>query len=282
MDLLNHLRDLLHRLDRPDVRSVQALCKKVTGDHVAAQMLTRLLYWTPRSQSGWVYKSWRDWEAECGLTRAQIKRVHTQGLLEAVGVERQLMKACGAPTVHYRLDVGRLFAAIADCLGVAVETIEGAETAQSGAELGDDAPMDAATSDQWVEPEVPNGLGEDRPMIWAETAQSITSNQQINPTNLNNTDKQQASAVVVADQKVISELVGMGFSQPIAGELVKRYGLTRVEAVVAHTATMAVRNPSGFVRRALEQNWAVPEARLERGYDGASYVSGKYGAFIRQ
>jgi len=62
-------------------------------------MLTRLLYWLPKPQTGWIFKSWPNWEAECGLTRAQIKRVHSSRLLEAVGVQRELRKAYGAPTI---------------------------------------------------------------------------------------------------------------------------------------------------------------------------------------
>jgi hypothetical protein len=78
----------------------------------------------PRSvKQGWVYKSWRDWGAEVGISPAQIKRVHQQGILEQVGIQRRLMKAHGAPTTHYRLDVNALLQKIATFLETPVEAL---------------------------------------------------------------------------------------------------------------------------------------------------------------
>lgn len=122
MDVLAQLRQLISQAPARQRCTVQLLLKRLTGDQVAALMLGRLLYWLPRSQSGWVFKSWRDWQAECGLSRAQVKRVHNAGLLEAIGVEQQVRKAAGAPTVHYRVDLPRLLGRASELLGVSPQT----------------------------------------------------------------------------------------------------------------------------------------------------------------
>jgi hypothetical protein len=103
---LTQLTNLVIQLERDDIQTADALLVRITGDYIGSRMLARLLYWFPRSvKQGWVYKSWRDWGAEVGISPAQIKRVHQQGILEQVGIQRRLMKAHGAPTTHYRLDV---------------------------------------------------------------------------------------------------------------------------------------------------------------------------------
>ena len=87
--------NLVIQVDRPDIQTVDALFVKMLGDRTAAKMFTRLLYWFPKAVKfgRWVYKSWRDWDAECGLSPAQIKRVHHEGLLERFGMTRKLKKA---------------------------------------------------------------------------------------------------------------------------------------------------------------------------------------------
>ena len=109
-DLLARLQNVVRQLNRPDIRTVSALIAKVIGDQNAGLMAVRLLHWFPKAKKigGWVYKSWRDWNAECNLSQAQVKRVHGKGFLEMIGIERTIMKANGTPTVHYRLDENQL------------------------------------------------------------------------------------------------------------------------------------------------------------------------------
>ena len=70
LDLLAQLRQIVCHAGRSDIRSVSALLSKVIGSQNAALMCVRLLYWFPRAtkRGGWVYKSWRDWNAECNTT----------------------------------------------------------------------------------------------------------------------------------------------------------------------------------------------------------------------
>ena len=65
-------------------------------------MSLHLLYWFPRATrvEGWVYKSWRDWQAECNLSQGQVKRVHSKGCLETIDIVHKTMKANGTPTTQ--------------------------------------------------------------------------------------------------------------------------------------------------------------------------------------
>lgn len=119
-DLLARLQNVVRQLNRSDIRTVSALIAKTMGDQQAAMMAVRLLHWFPKAKKlgGWVYKSWRDWNAECNLSQAQVKRVHGKGLLEGIGIERAIMKANGTPTVHYRLDENRLIQKLAEFLEI--------------------------------------------------------------------------------------------------------------------------------------------------------------------
>jgi hypothetical protein len=121
---LTQLTNLVIQLERDDIQTADALLVRITGDYIGSRMLARLLYWFPRSvKQGWVYKSWRDWGAEVGISPAQIKRVHQQGILEQVGIQRRLMKAHGAPTTHYRLDMDALLQKIATFLETTVASL---------------------------------------------------------------------------------------------------------------------------------------------------------------
>ena len=251
-------------------------------------MLARLLYWLPKSQTGWIFKSWRDWEAECGLTRAQIKRVHGSRLLEAVGVQRELRKACGAPTVHYRVDLDVLFEKISACLDVSVTEMIDVEPAQKQSEsaepLVEDRSMDWSESAQWIESESPNGLVANDPMDWVESAQSITEiNTQEEPTQKNNTDQQQQQAEVAAavDPYALDQLVQLGFTRVLAQDMLIQHGAERIREVLERSRDTSIHNPAGFVRRALLENWVVkPQRPSLLEHDPMRYVTGKYAAFI--
>jgi hypothetical protein len=113
-------------LDHNEIQTMDALLVQMTGDYAASRMIARILYWRDKAikLGGWVWKSWRDWRAECGLSQGQVKRVHRDGVLEAYGMERSLMKANGAPTTHYLLDENKFIARLADFLNMAVGEVQ--------------------------------------------------------------------------------------------------------------------------------------------------------------
>ena len=73
------------------------------GDHMAALLLSQILYWSSRTDDpdGWFYKRARDWTDELGMSTYQQNRAVKK--LAIAGLETQLRKIAGAPTLHYRI-----------------------------------------------------------------------------------------------------------------------------------------------------------------------------------
>jgi hypothetical protein len=127
MNLTSHtLHQLVVDLHLEETQTLDALLAQMTGDYAASRMLARILYWRDKAIKfgGWVWKSWRDWYAECGLSQGQIKRVHRDGILERFGMARSLMKANGAPTTHYLLDEDAFVSKLADFFQMAFDEVK--------------------------------------------------------------------------------------------------------------------------------------------------------------
>jgi len=76
----------------------------ITEDINSALLLSQLLYWTSKSKNdGWIYKTYKDWNEEIGLSEYQV-RLATKKLKSLHLVETKIKKANGNPTLHYRLD----------------------------------------------------------------------------------------------------------------------------------------------------------------------------------
>ena len=88
----------------------------VAGGVTAGVFLSQLYYWHDRGRdpAGWIYKTQAEWEAETGLTRREQetarRKLRERGLVEE--------KLAGLPArLHYRLNVGRLAALLAERRG---------------------------------------------------------------------------------------------------------------------------------------------------------------------
>jgi hypothetical protein len=288
-DLLARLQNVVRQLNRSDIRTTTTLIAKVLGNQNAAMMAVRLLHWFPRAKKagGWVYKSWRDWDAECDLSQAQIKRVHNKQYLENIGIERKTMKANGTPTVHYRLDETRLVQRLADFLQVIPLQIQHWMRLEVSVENRSDRLTRAAQIGTFKETTQPDELNEKQPMNSAESAQSITDfdlqTQQY--TNHQTTHNNGISVVVDIDGREIElfrEFEKLGISLFKAKQLVVKYGFKRVSEVIQHTKSCECANPAGYAVRALEQNWAFWSKSDQRGSYGdvQSYVSGPFADYI--
>lgn len=106
---------------RPNYQQVKAMIKQFTGqantlviprvfidftkDHLAAMLLSQILYWSDRTSDpdGWFYKTADEWNEEIGLSNFQVKRA--TALLKDLGVETRLKRVDGAPRTHYRVDM---------------------------------------------------------------------------------------------------------------------------------------------------------------------------------
>ena len=161
------LINVIKHLDDPTIDSPLVLCMQITGDKNAGRMLHRLIYWLPRAKKfgDWVYKSAKHWLAELGLTENQTKRVHSKNFLENIGVERELMKANGAPTNHYRLNVQAFLQTLADFCNLTVQQVK---------RLLEGKPLNPPSPPKPSVPQHPNHS--------AQTTESITSPTKQSPT----------------------------------------------------------------------------------------------------
>jgi hypothetical protein len=291
-DLLARLQNVVRQLNRPDIRTVSALIAKVIGDQNGGLMAVRLPHWFPRSKKagGWVYKSWRDWNAECNLSQAQVKRVHGKGFLEVIGIERTIMKANGTPTVHYRLDEHKLIEKLAEFLDMMPLRIKMWMWVDAPNEDDQSCPSDQEDSDQFNELNRPDAFGEDEPTHSAESAQSITDtdSQTRQQTNDQSIQHNRYSVAVVdtesEEKKEILQALGkLGISYFKAKELIEKHGYKRVDKVIKHSEDQKRTNPAGYVIRALEDNWSfycTPEKEDYACGNGLAHITGKYAAFI--
>ncbi len=291
-DLLARLQNVVRQLNRSDIRTVSALISKVIGDQNAGLMTVRLLHWFPKSKKvgGWVYKSWRDWNAECNLSQAQVKRVHGSGFLEMIGIERTIMKANGTPTVHYRLEETKLVQRLAEFLNVTLLHVQAWMCSESPNEHGQDRPSNEVNSDKLDGQNQPDEKGEEEPMHSAEIAQSITDSNLQSRQNNNHQSIQHNSYSVDAvaskreeEKEILVSLGSLGIAYPKAKELIEKHGHKRITEVVQHTKDQDRKNPAGYIIRALTENWTFWSKPIKDDYaygNGEAYITGKYAAFI--
>jgi len=78
-----------------------------TGDHLAALLLSQILYWSDRTDDpeGWFYKTADEWQAELGMSAYQVKRA--AAVLAPLGIESRVRKVKLTPKSHYRVDMKR-------------------------------------------------------------------------------------------------------------------------------------------------------------------------------
>ncbi len=291
-DLLARLQNVVRQLNRSDIRTVSALISKVIGDQNAGLMAVRLLHWFPKSKKvgGWVYKSWRDWNAECNLSQGQVKRVHGNGFLEMIGIERAIMKANGTPTVHYRLEETKLVQQLAEFLNVTLLHVRAWMCSQSPNEDGQNRPANEADSAQLDGRNQSDEIGEEEPIHSAETAQSITdSDLQTKPQNNHQSIQHNSYSVAVVPSKreeekeILVSLGSFGIAYPKAKEIIDKYGSRRVEEVIEHAKDQNCKNVAGYIIRALQEKWTLTPKSAAENYaegDGSAYITGKYAAFI--
>lgn len=77
--------------------------KKLNGNHAAALFLSQLIYWTDKTQDGWIFKSYSDWENEIFVKEKKLREIKKE--LEELGlIDTKIQKAYGVPTVHYKVN----------------------------------------------------------------------------------------------------------------------------------------------------------------------------------
>lgn len=89
--------------------------KMFSGDTTAALFLSQAVFWSDKSsrRDGYFYKSYKEWDEHTGLSQYQVKRScdKCNKLLENM-IETKLIKANGAPTLHYKVDMDAVISLI--------------------------------------------------------------------------------------------------------------------------------------------------------------------------
>jgi len=255
IDWIAQLTRLVRSLHRSDIRSVAALIGKLLDDPVAATMALRLLYWLPKATrpGGWVYKSWRDWAAECNLSQAQVKRIHNRSLLEQIGFARATFKANGCPTTHYRLEADAFINRLAAFLEVTPVQVRLWMMTEA-------SPSQVATSATSNGSAAPFSTGANRPVEMAQTAKSITDSDKQESTQERHTRTQDQTVAVEPDnqariQSLLDALVQLGIGPTRARALVAGYSTDQINHALRLTERTRPTNPAGYLIRALEGNW---------------------------
>jgi hypothetical protein len=116
MDKNSALATLIALTGNRNVITLHVSVVDFCGDLETALFLEQLLYWTPRSRTGWVAKSYNELYDELRLSRYAIDKAVK---LLRIGDEKRpggkvpilktmLKKFSGAPTTHYKIDMDAL------------------------------------------------------------------------------------------------------------------------------------------------------------------------------
>ena len=92
-----------------NVVTIPKIYVEFTGDLTTAVLLNQIVFYSDKSKrkDGFFYKSYKEWEKEICLTKRQVS--YSTEKLKGLGIlETKVMKANGAPTVHYKLDYDKL------------------------------------------------------------------------------------------------------------------------------------------------------------------------------
>jgi len=81
----------------------------LTHDIAVAAMISQLIYWSDKAgrADGFIYKSYRNWYDEVGASRYAVQKFKKLPF-----VISKLIRANGAPTTHYRIDMDKLLDAL--------------------------------------------------------------------------------------------------------------------------------------------------------------------------
>lgn len=98
-DVFNLIKTLT---GQANVLTIPVAFIKYTGNIHSGLFLSQLIYWTEKTDDGWIYKTYNDWENEIYIKEYSIRKA--KKILEEKDIlETKVKKISGNPTVHYRL-----------------------------------------------------------------------------------------------------------------------------------------------------------------------------------
>jgi hypothetical protein len=133
-------------------------------------------------------------------------------------------------------------------------------------------------------------LGDDKPINPAENAKSITdSHLQLKLQNNHQSPQHitHSVAVVSSDnrekERVLQLLEKLGVNAFSAQQLIEKHGQKRVKEVIDYALTQKLTNPTGYVIRALKDQWILCSKPAHTDYayqNGQAYITGPFADFI--
>ena len=230
--------------DRPI--AYHAVLAKAVGSANAGIFLSQLLYWTPRAhdKDGWIYKTQQDIYEETALTRREQETARR--LLRTAKVLEE--KRAGVPSrLFFRVDMG--------CLAQL---------------LGGDS--DREDDNEVPEPDKPDPLGA------AHDVQNVHRTMAHNaipewrkPTDKNGGnhhtiyEAETTTENTITENVVVAALINFGISKKTAEKLGDDYPhdyllakLNLVQWLVETGSRLVGKNPAGYLRRAIEDDYAAP------------------------
>ena len=230
--------------DRPV--AYHAVLAKAVGSANAGLFLSQLLYWTPRAhdQNGWIYKTQQDIYDETALTRREQETARR--LLRSTKVLKE--KKAGVPSrLFFRVDMEYIAQLLGGDYGGENTDFQAPEdpTPDSNSHDGGNVHRTMAESAILVCTKAPDKDGGNRQTI-NETETTI---QRLPP-----------EVVVVCEQ-----LKNFGLSEKVSNAFVAKYPAAYLTGKLAQAeALVDVGNPSGWLRKAIEEDYRPAESTTTR------------------
>lgn len=221
----------------------------------AAIFLQQLLYWTPRTDDpgGWVYKTRDEIWAETALSRDEQETARK--VLKRVGVIDE--KRRGVPAkMHYRVMISQLVEVLRAGPQRTSPSGQGGTSASGGS---------APAQDRIPAPAPPASSAETAPTSWVQSTQLDGPDPASQSGAIPPTITETTTQITTENDDVVGALRDRGISSPVAQQLAQTYDaadiLAKCEVVdwlIATKARQVAKNPPGYLRRSIEQDFQPP------------------------
>ena len=238
---------------------------RAVGSVTAGVLLAQLLYWTPRSQDPLkrVWKTQDEIFEETALTRSEQETARR--ILKTIGVVEE--KRAGVPArMYFRVDMDRLTEILGD-----LPDDQGKRRRKPAPEGG--GPDDAEPADK--DARIPHSsLQDSRKLDWRDPADKPAPT----PQAITETTAQ----ITTENDVVVGALRDRGISAPVAHRLATYpadYVLAKCEVLdwLVESKSRAVgKNAAGYLRRAIEEDYAPPphyRSRAAREAEAAEHAA---------
>jgi hypothetical protein len=236
--------------DRPI--AYHPIITRVVGSATAGIFLSQLLYWTPRAHDpeGWVYKTQDDILEETGLTRTEQETARR--ILRGAQVMEEQKKGLPAK-LYFRVKMDQLIELLASFQPKPGKRRRPAEALPVGSGVPRQGSSDAADKDAGI---LQPRMRESRRPVRSNTADKRAAY----PQTLT-----EITTETTTENVVVAALRECGISTAVAEQLAVGHGEPYIRTKIAYLAHLQAahssqvkKNPAGWLRRAIEEDYAAP------------------------